>query len=170
MIELYFFRGRGTVPFIVRLFCWRWWLGQKFSQVPAHCSAVIATGETIIEFEATVKGITCDFFHEKVTGVISSIRLEVPHHNTALYWLAMKCGTRYGFEAVAIDGISVVAPAWVDKILASVWSRLEKGRSSPLHCSLLCLGALKAGGYSPLPYRKDGIPISPNDLMIGLKT
>ena len=169
MIRIYFFRGSGLVPLIVRLFCWKWWIGEKFSQVPAHCSLVMKAGSYLVEFEATVKGISCHHVPDKMSGVIHYVDLAVPDERVALSWLSDKIGSRYGFEAVAIDGISVVAPPWVDKCMALVWRRLEKGRSSPLHCSLLCLGAINASGFSPVPSRPDGLPVSPNDLLISLK-
>lgn len=175
MLHLLFFRGHGLVPVLVRLFCWRWWRGQRWREVPAHVAVAVPTSANALhEYEAVVTGIQVSLLAQedipKLNGLIASIDLDVPDPESASRWLDLQIGRRYGFEAVALTGLAVLSPAWLDLIWARCWARLQGGRSgrtSPLHCSLLCLGALEAAGF---PTNFPGFPpVSPNDLMLGLK-
>lgn len=170
MLHLLFFRGHGIVPVLVRLFCWRWWGGQRWRDVPAHVA--IWDTEEGIEYEAIVTGIRSGRLEsaESLPGLIESVPVALPEPDLARRWLMQQVGKRYGFEAVALTGLTVLSPSWLDLIWARCWARLQGGRSgrtSPLHCSLLCLGALEAAGF---PTNFPGFPpVSPNDLMLGLR-
>lgn len=176
MLHLLFFRGHGIVPVLVRLFCWRWWRGQRWSDVPAHVAIALPTsGKTLHEYEAIVTGIQVSLLDPgtipALNGLIACIKVEVPDIEASRRWLDEQVGQCYGFEAVALTGLTVLSPAWLDLIWARCWAKLQGGRSgrtSPLHCSLLCLKALHAGGFTgdELP---DFPPASPNDLMLGLR-
>lgn len=176
MLHLLFFRGHGIVPVLVRLFCWHWWTCQHWRDVPAHVAVAVPTStNALYEYEAIVSGIQVSLLAReeipKLTGLIASVEMKVPNPEAASQWLDSQVGQRYGFEAVALTGLAVLSPSWLDLTWARCWASLQggkSGRTSPLHCSLLCRRALEAGGYkTTLP---DFPPISPNDLMLGLKS
>jgi hypothetical protein len=178
MLHLLFFRGHGIVPVLVRLFCWHWWRSQRWRDVPAHVAVAVPAStdsNALYEYEAVVTGIQVSLLArediQKLNGLIASIQLDVPDPEAASRWLDSQVGHRYGFEAVALTGLAVLSPTWLDMLWARCWARLQggkSGRTAPLHCSLLCLNALRAGGFDTAKF-PDFPPVSPNDLLRNLK-
>lgn len=48
-----YFKGRGLLPFLIRLLTWRWWQGQPFAEVPAHIGVLLGDDY----FEAITTGV-----------------------------------------------------------------------------------------------------------------
>lgn len=169
-LSLLFFRGHGAIPCLIRLATWRWWLGQRWEDVPAHVA--IWDERTSVEWEAVVfgirKGPLSDAAHNALSGLIATVQVEIPDYATTVRWLNAQVGRPYGFAAVAITGAGIIAPRAADRALAWLWRGMaggKGGRSVPLDCSELVRGALAAGG-APLIGRADGLPMSPNDVLL----
>ena len=177
MLHLLFFRGHGLVPVLVRLFCWRWWLGQHWRDVPAHVAVAVpasTNANALYEYEAVVTRIQVSLLARKeipkLNGLIACVDIEVPDPRQAHAWLDLQIGRRYGFEAAALTGLGIVSPPALDRWWRRIWEHLSGGRSgrtAPLDCSLLAQMALRAGGLDLLG-REDGLPVSPNDLLKNL--
>lgn len=170
-LSLLFFRGHGIVPVLVRLCCWQWWLGQRWCDVPAHVS--IWDRAEGIEYEAIVSGIHSSTLPslDGITGLIDNVVVVVPGLDQSRHWLTLQVGKPYGFLAAAATGLGILSPPALDLLWLRIWANLAGGRSgrtAPLDCSLLAQMALIAGGLD-VPGRADGLPVSPNDLMMGLK-
>ena len=189
MVHLLFFRGHGIVPILVRLLTWHWWRGQHWSQVPAHVALAIPAGRVLhaelpsyaaklpsyAEYEAITTGIHVSMLAEsdmpRLHGLIDDIPVEVPLPHETVRWLDAQVGLPYGYLAVAATGLGIVSPPWMDRCWLRLWERLaggKSGRTAPLNCSLLCQLALRAGGLD-VQGRQDGLPVSPNDLLLILK-
>ena len=171
MLHLLFFRGHGLVPVLVRLFCWHWWRGQRWREVPAHVA--IWDRDTWTEYEAIVTGIRSGHLAgiQETSGLIGIIPVSVQHPDAARAWLDDQVGKPYGFLAVTATGLGILSPPALDRLWRTLWERLaggRAGRTAPLDCSLLAQMALRAGGLDLLG-RDDGLPVSPNDLLRNLK-
>jgi hypothetical protein len=126
-----------------------------------------------IEYEAIVTGIKRSGLDtlEGLCGLTDTIRVEVPDMAAARMWLAEQVGREYGYLAVVATGLGILSPASLDRVWRCWWERLaggKSGRTAPLDCSLLAQLALRAGGVEMLG-RRDGLPVSPNDLVLELK-
>lgn len=176
MLRLLFFRGHGIVPILVRLFTWRPLSGQRWKDVPAHVAIVTNSPDGIPrKYEAVITGIQSTVFIESENSADKSVIAEFSFISdtgfSAYHYLEDQVGDRYGFEAVALTGMTVLAPRRIDKKLASIWAKMyggKNGETCPLHCSLLAKKAMEAAGLPDVRPRKDGMPLSPNDLMTGL--
>lgn len=165
---LIFFTGHGFIPVMIRVFCRRWRDAQPWEEVPAH--VVIWDRSLQRETEATVKGIRSTRLETLagLHGVCKIVPINVPNIEGAREFLESQENERYGFEAVVLTGLAEVSPNWIDRIWLKCWSSLrggKGGRTSPLHCSLLCHKALEAGGVPVHNIRRDGLPLTPNDLL-----
>ncbi|WP_394794882.1 hypothetical protein [Armatimonas sp.] len=176
MIHLLFFKGYGIIPILVRLLTWHWWLGQRWSQVPAHVAIAIPVGSTLSEYEAIITGVHVALLAPsdvpRLNGLIAAVPVEVPQPAATQRWLDAQVGKPYGYLAAAATGLGIISPPWLDRWWRRGWERLsggKSGRTAPLNCSLLCQLALGAGGLDT-PGRQDGLPVSPNDLMRILQT
>ncbi len=170
MLHLLFFRGHGLVPVLVRLFCWHWWHGQRWREVPAHVA--IWDAEEGLEYEAIVTGIRSGRLDslDGLSGLIEALPVALPEPNLARRWLMQQVGRPYGYLAVAATGLGILSPPALDRLWRTLWEHLSGGRSgrtAPLDCSLLAQMALRAGGQNILG-RDDGLPVSPNDLFLSL--
>lgn len=170
MLHLLFFRGHGLVPVLVRLFCWHWWHGQRWRDVPAHVAIWDRDNKT--EYEAIVTGIRSGQLDglNKLSGLVEMIPVSVPHPDAARAWLDEQVGRPYGFLAATATGLGILSPPALDRLWRTLWEHLSGGRSgrtAPLDCSLLAQMALRAGGQNILG-RDDGLPVSPNDLFLSL--
>lgn len=171
MLHLLFFRGHGLVPVLVRLFCWRWWQGQHWRDVPAHVA--LWDRDTWTEYEAIVTGIRATHLSglQETSGLVGVLEVSLPHPDAATAWLGDQVGKPYGFLASAATGLGILSPPALDLWWRWLWRHLsggKAGRTAPLNCSLLCQLALRAGGLN-LVGREDGLPVSPNDLLLTLK-
>ena len=183
MIRLLFFRGHGIVPILVRLLTWHWWIGQSWGQVPAHVAIAIPAGRALhaelpsyAEYEAIITGVRVSLLAPSdlttLHGLIADVPVDVPLIGAAQHWLDAQVGKPYGYLAVVATGLGIVSPPWLDRWWRRGWEHMaggKSGRTAPLNCSLLCQLALGAGGLG-IPGRRDGLPVSPNDLMRIIKT
>ncbi len=176
MLHLLFFKGHGLIPILVRLITWHWWLGQRWSQVPAHVAITIPAGRVLHEYEAIITGVQVTLLAEsdvpRLNGLIADIPMDVPLLGAAVRWLDAQVGKPYGYLASAATGLGIISPPWLDRWWRRGWEHLaggKSGRTAPLNCSLLCQLAIRAGGLD-IQGRKDGLPVSPNDLMRILQT
>lgn len=165
------FRGHGIMPVLIRLFCWHWRQGQRWSEVPAHVAIWDEAGAA--EYEAIVTGIKRSELAslDGLRGLTHTIRVEVPDMAGTRVWLEEQVGREYGYLAVAATGLGILSPPSLDRVWRCWWERLsggKSGRTAPLDCSLLAQMALRAGGVEMLG-RRDGLPVSPNDLVLELK-
>ena len=173
MLSLLFFRGHGIVPVLVRLFTWKWFYAQKWKDVPSHVAIVVDSEYGVKrKYEAVVTGIQSAAFSyseiENDKSLIAEIKLPFSDVAASRKYLDSQVGDRYGFEVVAITGLAVLSPPWVDAVLAFVWTRLMGGRNGetcPLHCSLLAKMSMSAGGFV-FEKGTDNMPMSPNDLFL----
>jgi len=176
MISLLFFRGHGVIPVLVRLFTWKWFYGQKWKDVPAHVAVMIEVRDGVfVKYEAIVSGIESNIidYNDQLSdkSLMAKIDVYVPDVKSSIAYLDSQLNDRYGFEAVAINGIAAISPFWIDLILSAIWRHLMNGqdpKTCPLHCSMLAFLAVRAGG-KVLDGREDGMPSSPNDLLRSLR-
>jgi hypothetical protein len=170
MPEVYilFFKGHGFIPVLIRLFSKH--RGQKFSKVPAHCAVFIKSGNGFVEYEAVSTGIR-KLWLPILPKYQKFLMIPVKDLSPVVNWLDTQVGKPYGYLTVAITGLGIVSPSVVDRVLSWCWRNLfggKSGRSCPKDCSLLAHLALMEGGVE-VPGRKDGLPVSPNDLLTSLK-
>lgn len=164
-MTLLFFRGRGVVPFCVRLLTCRWWEGQAWADVPAHVALFWGqTDGSWIEIEAVVTGVRrCSLPELPTEGVVA--RFDVSDADgRGRKFAAWQVGKRYGFEAALATGLASV-PIW-RQLAVRLWAAVGAGRTVPLDCELLAEGALSAAGY---PLRVWDTPPSPNELMLWME-
>jgi hypothetical protein len=126
-----------------------------------------------IEYEAVVTGIKRSELDtlDGLRGLTDAIRVEVPDVAATRGWLAEQVGREYGYLAVVATGLGILSPPSMDRVWKCWWERLaggKSGRTAPLDCSLLAQLALRAGGLE-MQGRRDGLPVSPNDLVLELK-
>lgn len=163
---LYFFSGHGLVPVVVRLVTWRWWAGQRWGEVPAHCAIVISTpGQDSVEYESIITG-TRKSINFRLSGVVYSRLVDIPRIADTIEWLDSQVGRPYGFLPAILTGIGALRPGYAI-YCGRVWEWLRGGRggrTAPLNCSLLCQYALLAGGVE-VGGHPTGLPLSPNELM-----
>ena len=148
MLHLLFFRGHGLIPMLVRLFCWHWWRGQRWRDVPAHVA--IWDTEEGIEYEAIVTGIRSERLEsiECLSGLIEALPVEVPEPEITRRWLMQQVGRPYGFLAVTATGLGILSPPALDRLLRTLWERLaggRAGRTAPLDCFAPCSDGAASG-------------------------
>jgi hypothetical protein len=176
IVSILFFRGKGVIPFIIRLCSMRKEL--HFSRTPAHCAIVLRENYddlTGVEYESIVTGVTShsiDVYKGGtflLNGLIDVISYTVPDecYDKCQSYLELMVGKPYGFSNVILTGIGQL-PGNPHALFVNIWEKLRSGRTSPRDCSELVRQALCEANIAVIE-RKDKLPLSPTDLYLSLK-
>lgn len=176
IISILFFRGKGVIPFIIRLCSRRKEL--HFSRTPAHCAIALREnyGDSYAqEYESVVTGVQTHPIKVKqdglflINGLIDAITYTVPDekYDQCQAYLESMVGKPYGFSNVILTGIGQL-PGKPHFSFVRAWEKMKSGRTSPRDCSELVRQALIEANIKVID-RHDGLPLSPCDLYIALR-